>query len=105
MGRARHSNLWIQVSLCACGWSYYSAIFRSCVIFVDDDKLLAVGINGLDYSDDGGDNWQNVKKGEVEDKLGWNSISQDIQTGLFWIVGQAGAVGTLNMDLKNKGVF
>ena len=81
------------------GWSRYSAIFRSCVIFVDDDKLLAVGTNGLDYSDDGGDNWQNVKKAEGEEKLGWNSISQDIQTGLFWIVGQAGAVVKLKLEL------
>ena len=74
----------------------YQALFRSCVIFVGNDELLAVGTNGLDFSADGGKNWQNVKNGKT--KLGWNTISQDPQTGVFWIVGSDSTV--VKMYLK-----
>jgi len=70
--------------------------YRSCVIFVGNDELLAVGTNGLDFSADGGKNWQNVKNGKT--KLGWNTISLDPQTGVFWIVGSDSTV--VKMYLK-----
>ena len=72
---------------------------RSCVVWAGEGKLLAIGTDGLDYSKDGGENWDNVKKAEGEEELGWNSISLDIQTGLFWIVGASGTVVKLKLEL------
>jgi len=73
--------------------------YRSCVVWAGEGKLLAIGTDGLDYSEDGGENWDNVKKAEGEEELGWNSISLDIQTGLFWIVGASGTVVKLKLEL------
>jgi len=74
-------------------------VCRSCVVWAGEGKLLAIGTDGLDYSEDGGENWDNVKKAEGEEELGWNSISLDIQTGLFWIVGASGTVVKLKLEL------
>eukprot|EP00090_Calanus_glacialis_P011965 TRINITY_DN20404_c0_g1_i1.p1 TRINITY_DN20404_c0_g1~~TRINITY_DN20404_c0_g1_i1.p1 ORF type:complete len:376 (+),score=117.09 TRINITY_DN20404_c0_g1_i1:25-1128(+) len=72
--------------------------YRSCVVFVGEDELVAVGTNGLDYSQDGGENWQNVKNVGGNKKLGWNTVAQDPMTGIFWIVGSGGKVVTMQLE-------
>ena len=32
--------------------------YRSCVLFIDDNKVLSCGLTGVDYSTDGGVNWK-----------------------------------------------
>ncbi|HVM88628.1 MAG TPA: hypothetical protein VMT76_10615 [Puia sp.] len=36
--------------------------YRSCVEFISDNKLITCGTNGVDFSNDGGMNWQLVSK-------------------------------------------
>jgi hypothetical protein len=36
--------------------------YRSCVIYMDEDKLLTCGTSGIDISNDGGKNWQLISK-------------------------------------------
>ena len=76
----------------------YHAFLRSCVVFVGEDELVAVGTNGLDYSQDGGENWQNVKNVGGNKKLGWNTVAHDPMTGIFWIVGSGGKVVTMVLE-------
>ncbi len=36
--------------------------YRSCVEFISSNKLVSCGLNGVDYSSDGGMNWQWISK-------------------------------------------
>ena len=68
------------------------------MVFFGEDELVAVGTNGLAYSQDGGENWQNVKNVGGNKKLGWNTVAQDPRTGIFWIVGSGGEVVTMQLE-------
>jgi len=70
--------------------------YRSCVLFTGPDEVVTVGTTGLDYSHDGGNSWQNIRTGVT--KLGWNTISQDTQTGIFWIVGSGSTVVKMYLE-------
>ncbi|MBI4852892.1 MAG: oxidoreductase [Acidobacteria bacterium] len=69
--------------------------YRSCVFYLNEPKqraLIAVGINGSDYSLDNGETWQSIS---LE---GFHSLNLTSQVG--WAVGEEGKIAKIENPLK-----
>ncbi len=63
--------------------------YRSCIRFIGDDRLVACGINGVDISRDGGNDWISVAK------EGFNVCMVSPKKKLVFLAGDKGKIGIL----------
>lgn len=73
-------------------WHLPSAMpsgYRSCICFVNKKILVACGINGVDISKDGGNNWQNISK------EGFNTCTYSKRQRTIYLAGNKGKVGKI----------
>ena len=62
--------------------------FRSAVVYIDGQTVIAVGSSGSDISNDGGKSWRNI------DKLSYNAV-QAKGSDAVWAVGEKGMVARM----------
>ena len=60
--------------------------FRSAVIYIDEDTIIATGTSGTDISLDAGRNWKNISK------LSFNSIAKSSDSQHIYLTGSKGNV-------------
>lgn len=66
--------------------------YRSCVEYLSRKDLLACGLNGVDYSDDGGKNWQWISK------EGFHVVRIAKVGTTIYLAGNKGRVARINWD-------
>lgn len=66
--------------------------YRSCVEYLSKKDLLACGLNGVDYSDDGGKNWQWISK------EGFHVVRIARLGTTIYLAGNKGRVARINWD-------
>ena len=65
--------------------------YKSCVIFINKNTLIACGLTGVDISKDGGKNWQNISK------LSFNSCVYNQDHHTVYFCGANGKIGKLSL--------
>jgi len=63
--------------------------YRSCIQLIDKEQMIACGTNGVDYSDDGGDDWISITK------EGFNVCMVSPKKKLVFLAGEKGKIGKL----------
>jgi photosystem II stability/assembly factor-like uncharacterized protein len=66
--------------------------YRSCVEYLSQKDIISCGINGVDYSSDGGKSWKWISK------EGFNVCRIARNGSAFFLAGENGKVGKLNMN-------
>jgi photosystem II stability/assembly factor-like uncharacterized protein len=66
--------------------------YRSCVEYLSPKDIICCGINGIDYSDDGGRNWTWISK------QGFNVCRIARNGSAFFLAGNDGKIGKLSWD-------
>jgi hypothetical protein len=66
--------------------------YRSCVEFLSPKDIISCGINGVDYSDDGGRNWKWVSK------EGFHVCRIARNGSAFFLAGENGKIAKLSWD-------
>ncbi len=63
--------------------------YRSCVEYLNQTAVVAVGPNGTDYSRDGGNTWKRISK------AGFNVVRKAKTGNRIWLAGSGGLLGML----------
>jgi photosystem II stability/assembly factor-like uncharacterized protein len=63
--------------------------YRSCIQLIDKEQLVACGPNGVDYSNDGGDDWLSITK------EGFNVCMVSPVKKIVFLAGEKGKIGIL----------
>ena len=66
--------------------------YRSCVEYLSPKDIICCGLNGIDYSDDGGINWTWLSK------QGFNVCRIARNGSAFFLAGNDGKIGKLSLD-------
>jgi photosystem II stability/assembly factor-like uncharacterized protein len=66
--------------------------YRSCVEFLSPKDIISCGINGVDYSNDGGRNWKWISK------EGFHACRIARNGSAFFLAGENGKIAKLNWD-------
>ncbi|HNF29420.1 MAG TPA: oxidoreductase, partial [Chitinophagaceae bacterium] len=61
--------------------------YRSCLRIIDKETMIACGLNGVDISKDGGDDWKNISK------EGFNVCMVSAKNKMVFLAGDRGKVG------------
>lgn len=68
--------------------------YRSCVEYLSKKHVIACGINGVDYSTDGGGNWKWISK------EGFNAVRMAKIGAAIYLAGPNGKIGKVRFDTK-----
>ena len=60
--------------------------FKSCVVYLGNNALLAVGTSGVSWSPDNGENWSTI------DTTSFHTMDFDEKSGVGWLAGGNGAI-------------
>ena len=63
--------------------------YRSCVVFIDRNRLIACGTSGVDISNDGGMNWQSISKDS------YHVVRKARQGSLIFLAGSKGKIAVI----------
>lgn len=65
--------------------------YRSCVEYISENSVVTCGINGVDFSEDGGQNWRNISA------TGFNTVRKAKEGKALYLCGGNGRIGKLEL--------